>query len=250
MATPLTRHARQFGLAYFALAALLGGAIGVFVLLVEQPAPAPPPPWSAWRPGAETRLARATEIANHVAGQYHLASGRRLVRVFVGGPNASSQPIQAVAVAKKANATTQSDFDIVNADSTMMYILCGTGTKCAIKEGKATRARAAVLRREALELALYTFSYVPDTDSVVAFFPPQKGKNPTYALFFRKDDLSSELKHPLKRTLPRDRAPLPGHITKIERRTINDLTTTRVFRFALQNTQDGARVLVLAPVVP
>lgn len=249
MASPVARHARKFGAAYFALAAVLGVAIGTFVLLVERPAPAPPPPWSIWRPNSETRLGQATEIATHVARQYHLSSGHRLVRIAVGGPGSATEPIQFVAVAKKANPTTNSDFQPYDAQTSVMYIMCGTGAKCAIREGKASTGRAAVLRREALELALYTFRYVSDTDSVVTFFPPKLGDDPTFALFFRRDDFSEELKYPLIRTLPRGPAPLPGHLTRRERNTIEELTNTRVFKWDVQNTQNGARVLVLTPPV-
>jgi hypothetical protein len=46
------KHSRKFGAAYFALAAIVGAAVGTFVLLVERPAPKPPPPWSLWKPTA------------------------------------------------------------------------------------------------------------------------------------------------------------------------------------------------------
>jgi hypothetical protein len=245
---PNTR--RKFALAYLSLAALVGGAIGLFVLFVERPAPPPAPPWSLWQPTASAPLDRATEIAGHVAVQYHLPSGHRLVRVLVGGPGTASDPIRALAVAKTANAKSQSDFQFVNAAQTMMFELCGAGPQCAIREGKATLARGAVLRREALELALYTFKYVPQADSVVTFFPPKLGAQPSFALFFKKSDLSSQLHHPLVRTLPRARAPLlQGKLPGGERKTIDELTTPRFFQFAVQRVSTGERVLVLEPVV-
>jgi hypothetical protein len=49
--------------------------------------------------------------------------------------------------------------------------------------------------------------------------------------------------------LPKRRAPLPGKLSTTERKTIDDLTTTRVFRFELQRARSGERLLVLAPVV-
>jgi hypothetical protein len=239
----------KFALAYLALAAALGGAIGVFLLLVERPAPPPPPLWSPWKPVAAAPTDRATEIADYVGAQYHLPSGHRLVRVIVGGPGSTTDPIRALAIATSTNATKQSDFNIVDASRTMMYILCGAGPNCAIREGKASTSRAAVLRREALELALYTFEYVPDAQSVVTFFPPKLGAQPTYALFFERQDLDPELDHPLARTLPHAKAPLPGRLPAGERKTIDELTTARVFRFDVQRARTGERVLVLAPVV-
>jgi hypothetical protein len=242
-------HAGKFKVAYFALAAILGAAIGTFVLLVERPTPPPPPPWSLWRPTAAAPVERANEIAEYVGSQYHLPSGKRLVRVGVGGPGNANDPIRAMFVAKTTNPKNQDDYDQVDTTKSMMFILCGAGKNCAIKEGKPSTARAAVLRREALELALYTFEYVPGTDSVVAFFPPKPGEDPTFALFFRKDDFDNQLDRPLRHTLPRARPPQPATtLPRGERKTIDELTTTRVFRWGLRNTQTGERILVLEPV--
>ena len=62
--------ARRFSLAYLALAGVFGAAVGAFVVLVERPAPTPPPPWSVWQPSAEDTGARQVQISNHVAAQY------------------------------------------------------------------------------------------------------------------------------------------------------------------------------------
>ena len=78
--------ARKFWLAYLGLAALFGVAVGGFIVLVERPGPAPPPPWSAWVPAADKAGQRQQEIASHVGAQYKLASGNKLVDVYVGGP--------------------------------------------------------------------------------------------------------------------------------------------------------------------
>jgi hypothetical protein len=239
--------ARRFWFAYLGLAALFGAAVGTFVVLQERPGPKPPPPWSAWKPSESDPQARQQEIAVHVGATYHLPSGKRLVDVLPRGPIAGSTPIQEVAIAKTPNPTQASDFTIFDAATTAMYILCGDGPKCSIKEGKASTARAAVLRREALELALYTFRYIDDARSVVTFFPPAKGKNPTYVLFFTKADFSDELHAPLRETLPHRKAPVPGRFPSGERKIVDELTTPRVFRFAVQTEQNGARVLVLAP---
>jgi hypothetical protein len=244
-----TAHGRRFGLAYLGLAAVLGAAVGTFVLLAERGAPPPPPPWSAWTPTEASPILRSTQIAVHVASRYRLPSGKRLVRVYVGNPTGNA-PIRFLAVAKKSNPQNAGDFNTFDGSSTLMYILCGAGKQCAINEGTPTTARAAVLRREALELALYTFTYVDGVDSVVTFFPPRPGQKPQNALFFRKDDLDDQLDSPLASTLPDPRPPVPGKakLSKIEQQTVDELTTERVFRYAVENARDGARVLVLAPV--
>ena len=47
-----------------------------------------------------------------------------------------------------------------------------SGRAGSIKGGKASEERHKVLQREALELALYTFRYLPDADGVVTVLPP------------------------------------------------------------------------------
>jgi hypothetical protein len=241
---------RRFSLAYLALAALVGAAIGTFVVLVERPAPKPPPAWSAWTPTAQDIGAQQQQIAEHVAAQYRMRNGKELVSVLPRGPGTPDNPIQAVAFAKTLNPTQQSDISaLIRSDKTAMYILCGDGNnpKCSIKEGKPSKARGAVLRREALELALYTFRYVDGINSVVAFFPPRKGGTAAYAFFFVKDAFKDQLHAPLRRTLPEAKAPRPGGLSPTEQRTVDALTFPREFLFAVRSDQNGARVLVLVP---
>ena len=239
---------RRFSLAYLALAAVLGVGVGTFVVLVERPAPKPPPPWSAWQPTDSDRTARQQQIANHVAARYQLSGGKKLVKVLVRNPTAQPNPIRDVAIARTLDPTQRSDvLGVVDSTKTAMYIMCGDGPKCSIKEGKPSVARGAVLRREALELALYSFRYLDNTDSVVAFFPPRKGEDLTHVYFFSKSEFSDQLHLPLQRTLPQSKALLPGRLTARERRLVDSLTVPRQFRFALRRERDGGNVLVLAP---
>jgi hypothetical protein len=239
---------RRFSLAYLALAALLGVAVGTLVVLVERPAPKPPPPWSAWKPTDASRAAAQQQIANHVAKQYQLNTGKQLVKVVVRDPASLPTPIRDVAIAKTLDPTQQSDvLGVVDSKKTAMYVLCGDGPKCSIKEGTPSVARGAVLRREALELALYSFRYLDHTDSVVAFFPPRKGEDLTHVYFFAKPDLSKQLDVPLRRTLRQTQDLQPGRLTSQERKLVDALTVPRQFRFALRRERGGSNVLVLAP---
>lgn len=240
--------ARRFSMAYLALATLLGVGVGTLAVLIERPAPKPAPPWSAWKPSDSDRTAAQQEIASHVAKQYQLNTGKQLVKVVVRDPTSPPTPIRDVAIAKTLDPTQQSDvLGVVDSKKTAMYVLCGDGPKCSIKEGSPSVARGAVLRREALELALYSFRYLDNTDSVVAFFPPQKGEDVTHAYFFAKPGLSKQLDQPLRLTLPQARALQPGRLTAQERKLVDSLTVPRQFRFALRRERGGSNVLVLAP---
>jgi hypothetical protein len=130
------RIARRFSLAYVSLAALLGVAVGTFILLVQRPAPKPPPPWSAWQPTETQRSLRQKQIAAHVGSRYHLAAGKKLVNVLARDTAASR--LQDVAVAHTLAPTKKSDFiSYVDPKKTALYILCGEAQKCSIKSGRA-----------------------------------------------------------------------------------------------------------------
>jgi hypothetical protein len=45
------------------------------------------------------------------------------------------------------------------------------------------------VRREALEVALDTFKFVPSVDSIVAFMPPPPGQTTTTLLYLQKSNL-------------------------------------------------------------
>src|SRR5207249_4741038 len=77
--TTVTAYARRFGLVYFALAAVVGAAIGGTIVLASRGGHSHSP-WSAWQPTTSGEL-RTKEIANRVATAYHLRNGRPLVDV-------------------------------------------------------------------------------------------------------------------------------------------------------------------------
>jgi hypothetical protein len=103
------------------------------------------------------------------------------------------------------------------------------------------------VRREILELALYTFKYVRGVQHVVAFMPPPPGTQPAYVVYLQKSDLEQQLKRPLADTLG-PKAPLPSKITAREQQRIDAATLDRIYKFGLSQTQQGDAVLVLAPL--
>ena len=62
---------------------------------------------------------------------------------------------------------------ITNIDGTrLLYTMDGLGPNRSIKGGTPSETRLKVIHREALELALYTFRYLPDAESVTVLLPP------------------------------------------------------------------------------
>jgi hypothetical protein len=241
MARPLG-HKGRFAVAYLLLGAAVGAGLGAFIVLVQRPGPKPPTPWSAWKPTVTTVGATAQAIASHIGGAYRQADGRQLARVVLEAPPSASANVEAIALAN--GSALQGLYD---PGKTVLYTLCGEHQNCALK-GSGSIARGDVLRRETLELALYTLKYTP-SQGVAVFFPPgQTEKAPTNVFFFSRKDLKSELKQPIRRTLPQRSPPRPGHLKGRELQTIDQLTSGHRYHFGVQTAGGGRKVLVLQPV--
>jgi hypothetical protein len=238
-------HRKRFLFVYAILAAALGVGIAGVVVFAGR-AIHPGPRWSTWKPGGGG-LGAAKEIADHVSATYHLPSGQELVGVIAKAPSVSPSnqqiPIHFVALRDAKGQITA--IDPVSSSDSVMYSLCGLGQACSIATGKPSVARGTLVRREILELALYTFKYVGGVKHVIAFMPPTPGSQPTLAVYLQRSDLSSELHEPLARTLS-PKVPLPSQITAREQQTIDSTTATRVYKFSLSQAQNGDAILVLS----
>jgi hypothetical protein len=247
----------RFAAVYLALAVVAGAAIGALIVLLARPEPAPEPAWSAWQPSGSTD-ARVRQIASYVSSQYRLASGRPLAVATVEAPprvtisaDQPDLPVKQIVIQPDTSEGQQeaSDVTVVDGDSTVVFKLCGLGQDCSISEGTASPDRYTLLRREALELALYTFKYVDDVDAVTVMLPPPPGaESPPTAVYLRRGDVRSELGKPLRQTLSAGAPPL-GQIPATELQTLNRITLPRLYNFQYTQAQDLSAVLVLDPVV-
>lgn len=246
---------RRFGLAYLLLAAILGAAVGLLVLLVSDGFKSGGKPWSDWKP-TQRGVRRLDQISKHVARQYALANGKRLVLVLSTPPEVESQgqpaALRAIAVSSGLPGETAQDAAFYDASTAWVYDLCGTssGGTCALP-GKPSVARYNLLRREALELALYTLKYEPALDSVITYMPPANAAGATAdtAIFLRRQDLAPALKVPLARTLSPVAKPLrPGKMSKHDLRSVRRYTEKRIYQYEFKQLQDGTPVLALLPL--
>lgn len=231
---------RRFRLAYAALGLVLAGAFAGLGALLATPGSKSGPPWSSWRPTKQSTEG-ASQIAQYVSRRYRLPSGGQLVGVFAGPPRVQNIPIAAFALRR---GSSQRDISIVPARHGVVYLLFGLGANGSIPGARPSFERTRLIRREALELALYTFRYEEGADSVLAFLPPDT--QPSTTLFFRKIDLREQLKRPLQKTLP-GTATLESVRRDPERTTIDRLTVSRLYQFGIQQIPDGRVVLVLGP---
>jgi hypothetical protein len=239
----------RFGILYVVLAAIVGAGIGSFVVLATGDGPAEEEAWSNWRPEGREN-AYPTEIARHVASRYRLPTGKQLVGIFAGPAEVQDLPIRGVLIQHDATTPAKQDeVEAIEAGNSVMFNLCGVGQKCSV-QGPSSPERARLLRREALELALYTFKYADDVDSVIALMPVSLGDPATEqddtstALFFEKKDFGRQLSRPLQRTLSGQAGTV---IDPAEGLVVDTLTQPRHYLYDIQATQDLGAVLRFVP---
>jgi hypothetical protein len=243
------RH--RFGIAYLVLAAIVGAAVGLLIVLAAGGA-RHSVAWSAWKP-SDSGVRRLNQISKFVESEYALPSGRRLVLVLSTPPEVQSQgqpvALRAIGVSTGLPGETAADASFYDASTAWAYDLCGLGTNCAVSEGRPSVARFDLLRREALELALYTFKYESSVDTVLAFLPPTVSPVSNTAVFFRRQDLAQALKEPLARTLKPPKTSLrPGQMSAGDLQSVDQYTSARVYQYQFKQLQDGTPVLVLVPL--
>lgn len=244
----------RFGLVYVALAIVAGAAVGALIVLVSRPDAPPPEKWSAWAPTGSDD-ARALQIADRVSNRYRLPTGNQLAIALVGPPKVSAGAeigdisVRAIAVRPDTSRglAEEDDIEVIDAKNNLMYVLCGLGEGCSIAEGEPSAERHELLRREALELSLYSLKHVDDVDSVTVFLPPSPDGSSATSVFLERGDVKTELGKPLSQTLGA-KVPAIGELPNAERRVIDRVTLPRLFDYEYTQAQDGSAILILTPV--
>jgi hypothetical protein len=117
------------------------------------------PNWSAWQPSDTSLEGGAAEIATKVGAEYRHPDGKQLALV-------TGAPLDANVALRGASGT----IDVID-DPGVLYRLDGLGPNGSILGGTASKERLKIVHREALELALYTFRYLPEVKQVVTLLP-------------------------------------------------------------------------------
>jgi hypothetical protein len=208
--------------------------------------------WSAWTPDGGDTLAGAQAIATHVGPLYKRNDGDQLVGV-------QSQPMAYEGLPIGVAIQPQGGQIELLEGVGLMYVLNGLGPQ-GMLDGKPSEARGSLLRREALELVLYTFRYLEEVTMVAVMLPPVRARRSAeqrkseeetttqetlqQAVFFRPGDLLPQLQVPLHRTLS-PRTPQPRTIEDSEAERIDSLTLDNLFVAEYQRAQDGSAYLIL-----
>lgn len=199
--------------------------------------------WSFFKPAADSEPLRTREIARFVGTRYQTGDGQQIVRVLGGPPAVQDAPVSDFVIRDGSSQET------IGAGKAIMFILCGTGSECALPAAASSTADLRLVRREALELSLYTMRY-NDVDPVVVLLPPDRQGNPGGAVLFRRDDLKTPLDRPLSETLPTGKPPSALGMGELEAATIDYLTLTRRFDYEFQSASDGTARMIMNPARP
>lgn len=254
----------RFSLVYALLAAVAAGSIAALVVVVTRPDAAKAANWSKFEPTGSA-IARTRQIATRVSGEYKLQAGQKLAAVVPSplqttrflqgdsGPVSVEVPISTLAVQPDVSTGKheEGDYKLFNAATTVAYQMCGFGTtaqNCAIT-GKATTARGQLLRREALELSLYTLKYVPGTNAVLTYLPPRADQAaPPTSVLVARSDVKNILDEPLTDTLTPKSVVLgdkPADFTAVDK-----VTLPRLYTYDYQTLPgDGTAILVLTAAI-
>jgi hypothetical protein len=212
------------------------------------------PAWSDWHPTA-VGLEAARQIAEHVSHEYHQPDRRQLV-IVTGGPLALGALPATIAIQRPADQG--GDIDLLDG-SAVLYRMSGTHDRKGHVAGKPSPDLHLLLRREALELALYSFRYLGVSDAVV-LLPPgvlapdtpvtKAAGAQTQALLFRHSEaaLQTAIVRPLKETLAHETPSIAGVNSSSDATRVTKLTNSNLFDSRFQvDTQDLSAFLLLDP---
>jgi hypothetical protein len=260
------------GAVVIALAVLVGGSAGGGRSAA----------WSSWSP-PDGGVQGAREIADRLAPFYRISPVDQLDVVTVANLSSRATPAGATSASTAGSGSglqvavrpdpASSAVSLIGGN-TIAYNLCGMGTaNCAIGVGTPSADRLLLLRRQALELALYTFRYLNGTQNVVAILPPghtvqastltpappsPSAKTPTkpvdMALLFLRGELKPWLSEPLSATFPEQFPPTVPELglwkQTAEAALVEQITARGLFSERLVQAQDGSNLIVLDPLPP
>jgi hypothetical protein len=263
----LSPHSHKFLAATAMLIGVAVGAIAVAVVVaLSATSTSSAVQWSTWSP-PDNGPAGEREIADEVSPFYRESPASQLVVVTVQN------------IASPTSTGTGSGTEIALRDptsgtlsavggNTAVYNLCGLGPSCTIAGGTPSAARLLLLRREALELSLYTFKYINGVQNVVSILPPghtvqtctgicsqpnppKTTKTVDLAVVFERQSLDRFLQQPLHDTLPEELPPTVSEMAAApEAELVSVITGQALFQQQLVQSQTGGNVLVLSPEPP
>lgn len=257
-------HAPRFRATLATLFAIAAAALAVAVALITggggRATTTGTVAWSSWAPTSSGSVG-VSEIAAHLAPYYRLSAAQQLdvitpisvAQTTAAGTTTGSGMTIAV---NTASAGKSQSLALLNG-TTVAYNICGLGAHDCALAGKASVTRMLLLRREALELALYTFEYIRGSQNVIIVLPPGRTVSSggsttstavTVSVAFVRKELQPWLQVPLSQTL----AQYPPEVPQLtlwsrtqEAGLVDQITAHALFSSQLQSQQVGGTLLVL-----
>ena len=250
---PKAVHGGRFMIGYMVIVLMVGAGLATLAFMSRDNSDSSTTAAVDGIPVKEDGFQRAREIATEVARQYRGANGEQIVAVTAQPGEVSGLPLQYIALRHGRNQPlTEGDVSVVEPGETALFSFCGLAGEqnCALP-GEPTPERLMLLRREAVELSLYTFKFLPEIQTVVSLLPPVprgEGQPPqTFAVYFQRRHLENVLSQPITKTLP-ERPPFAeGDIAQGEAEMINRLTETRLFTSSFEQLPTQGVILNLSP---
>jgi hypothetical protein len=260
------KHRARFVVVYVALAAAVAaGAVGIVLLTTggssskSASGSTANGEWSTWKPTGGG-LGAAQQIANFVGKDYKTKAGAQILTALAqtakfpkavvgdkGNVQVVTVPLGGIVVhTKKGDEATRID----TRNSTMYNLVCSAESPaCKPSAGEAGLAQNILFRREVLELALYTFKYVPGVDNILTLLQPDRNKAPE-VFYFRRADLESQLDVPVAKTLGSVKTNGDG-LPRNVRITVTRVVSPHVYKFPgdVEPVITGEWVLFLRPAL-
>ncbi len=254
--THTNRAAKRFRVGYLLLGVLVIVAAAAVVWQMsddDSSTAAPTAAWSQWAPDAALGVNAILPIADHVSRGYRFANGDQLVSVKasypgkVGDLDPNAVRAKTLDVSTVVVATTAPDGQVSYSaafptyPSTVEFQLCGDSSNCALpaSAGGPTAETQKLLHQEGLELALYTFHYIPELSRIIEIFPPGPDGTQSRAVVLSSDQLQPALTAPLAATLP-------PQLTADQQSAIDQLMDGSSYDYQYQQLYDGTFQMVLS----
>lgn len=241
-------HGGRFMVGYAVVVLMVAAVLGALALMTrEDTSPAAVERWASWAP-EETGFQTAREIAREISTNYKGASGEQLAAVTASPGEVQGLPLRYVAIrGSSRQQLTQGDISVLEPGETILYTFCGLGGQrnCALP-GQPSPERSLLLRREALELSLYTFKHMDGVQSVISLLPPPTAET-NLAVFLQRRHVEDALGKPLAATFASEGPHFADDVSDREARAINKYTELQFFRSAFELAPDQSVILNLEP---
>ena len=241
----------RFGLIYVFLLAVVGAGVGSFIVLASGADKPDEPAWSAWQPTGST-MAKVRQIADRIPKAYRAENGSQLTVSLASrspcrrrkGERAGACRLRPPGHVEGARGGGRHRRLPRPCRRLVRALRHDSKEQCEVApDGPAERET--LLRRQALELSLYTLKYVDGIDSVVVFMPPE-AEEPEHGLPAPRATWPTSSTGRSARC-SRRRARRSARLSSLEEGQILRLTRPRTYTAEVQASPDGSPILILTP---